>query len=48
MSTVKDAKYVMNAENISPIKLFFSYTLFYLHFFIWLLVIASFGVIAEF
>lgn len=47
MSTVKDAKYVMGGS-ISPIKLFFSYTLFYLHFFIWLLLIASFGVIAEF
>ena len=48
MSTVKDAKYVMVTETISPIKLFFSYVLFYLHFFIWLIVIASFGVIAEF
>ena len=48
MSTVKDAKYVMGEMNVSPLRLIFHNVIFYLHFFIWLLLIASFGVIAEF
>ena len=48
MATVKDAKIIMNVANDSPIKVFFSYAFFYLHFFVWLILIASFGIVAEF
>ena len=48
MATIKDAKVIMNIPNVSPIKLFFHWTLFYLHFFFWLVLIAGFGIIAEF
>ena len=48
MATVKDAKTIMNTSNLSAVKVFFHWTFFYLHFFFWLLLIASFGIIAEF
>lgn len=48
MATIKDAKTIMNVANVSPIKVFLHWAFFYLHFFIWLILIASFGIIAEF
>lgn len=48
MANIKDAKVVMNIPNISPIKTFFSWAFFYLHFFMWLILIACFGIVAEF
>lgn len=48
MANIKDAKVIMNVANDSQVKVFLSNTLFYLHFFIWLILIASFGIIAEF
>lgn len=48
MATVKDAKTVMTSKEISPIKLFFHWVLFYFHFFFWLVLIACFGIVAEF
>ncbi|MBI1859163.1 MAG: hypothetical protein HYR97_08650 [Candidatus Melainabacteria bacterium] len=48
MANIKDAKIWLNVKKESPIKLVYSFVFFYLHFFIWLLLIASFGIIAEF
>jgi len=48
MANIKDAKIWLNLPNVSQIKIFFSYTLFFLHFFVWLLLIACFGIVAEF
>lgn len=47
MATTKDAK-LDTPKQESPFKLIFNFTFFYLHFFIWLLLIACFGIIAEF
>ncbi len=47
MATIKDAKQII-AEKLPPVKILFSYVFFYLHFFIWLMIIACFGIIAEF
>ncbi|MBI2995429.1 MAG: hypothetical protein HYY52_01800 [Candidatus Melainabacteria bacterium] len=48
MATIKDAKIIMNISNVSPIKIFFHNVFFYLHLFFWLILIACFGIIAEF
>ena len=48
MATIKDAKVLMNISKTSPVAVFFHYTFFYLHFFFWLILIACFGIIAEF
>ena len=48
MATIKDAKVIMNVGSISLIKAFLHNTFFYLHFFIWLVLIACFGIVAEF
>jgi len=48
MATIKDAKVIMNVSQDSAIKVFFHWVLFYLHFFFWLILIACFGIIAEF
>ena len=48
MATVKDAKIWLGVKKESPVKLIFSWTFFWLHFFFWLMLIASFGIIAEF
>lgn len=48
MANIKDAKVIMNTSNTSLIKNFLHNTFFYLHFFIWLVLIACFGIIAEF
>lgn len=48
MATIKDAKVIMSAANTSFNKVFFHNVFFYLHFFIWLVLIACFGIIAEF
>lgn len=48
MATTKDAKIWLQVKKESPIKMIFNFTFFYLHFFIWLLLIGSFGIIAEF
>ena len=48
MANIKDAKVIMNVAKDSPIKIFFNLTFFYLHFFVWLIIIACFGIIAEF
>lgn len=47
MATTKDAKFDTPKDE-SPLKVIFSFTLFYVHMFIWLIVIACFGIIAEF
>ena len=48
MATIKDAKTIMSTKEISPISLFFSWVFFYFHFFVWLVLIACFGIVAEF
>lgn len=48
MATIKDAKVIMNAANIPEVKVFLYNTFFYLHFFFWLILIACFGIVAEF
>ncbi|MBI3590669.1 MAG: hypothetical protein HY094_04735 [Candidatus Melainabacteria bacterium] len=48
MATVKDAKTIMNTSSTSLVIRFLSNTFFYLHFFMWLVLIACFGIIAEF
>ncbi len=48
MATVKDAKLIAKDPKATPIGTFFSFTFFYLHFFIWLILIACFGIVAEF
>lgn len=48
MANIKDAKVIMNIANDSLIKVFMNNVLFYLHFFFWLILIASFGIVAEF
>lgn len=48
MATIKDAKVIMNIAKTSPINLIFHWTFFYLHFFFWLVLIACFGIVAEF
>lgn len=48
MANIKDAKVIMNIANDSLIKVFFKNTFFYLHFLFWLILIASFGIVAEF
>ena len=48
MATVKDAKTIMNVADVSFIKVFMSNVVFYLHFFFWLVLIACFGIVAEF
>ncbi len=48
MATVKDAKTVMNNSTTSPNMIFCHFALFYLHFFFWLVLIACFGIVAEF
>ena len=48
MATVKDAKVIMSTSKASLITVFFSNVFFYLHFFFWLVLIAGFGIIAEF
>ena len=48
MATIKDAKVIMNTSNASLIKVFLHNTFFYLHFFFWLVLIACFGIVAEF
>ncbi len=48
MATVKDAKLIMKDQSKTPLQVFFSFAFFYLHFFIWLMLIACFGIVAEF
>ena len=48
MATIKDAKVIMNIPDVSTVKKFLYNTFFYLHFFFWLVLIACFGIIAEF
>lgn len=48
MATVKDAKLIAKDQTKTPVDVFFSFTFFYLHFFIWLMLIACFGIVAEF
>ena len=48
MATTKDAKLVTPTEKVSTYKIIFSFAFFYLHLFFWLLMIACFGIIAEF
>jgi len=48
MATIKDAKVIMNIAKDSPIKVFMHNVVFYLHFFFWLVLIACFGIVAEF
>ncbi len=48
MATVKDAKTIMVTSKASLISIFFSFTFFYVHFFFWLVLIACFGIVAEF
>lgn len=48
MSTIKDAKIWLQVKKESPVKLIFHWAFFYFHFFIWLVLIACFGIIAEF
>ncbi|GEM_PF-2353763 len=48
MATIKDAKVIMGVKDISTVKLFLNWTVFYLHFFFWLVLIACFGIVAEF
>lgn len=47
MATTKDAK-LITPKKESPFKLIFNFVFFYLHFFLWLILIAGFGLIAEF
>lgn len=48
MATIKDAKVIMNTANTSLIKVFMHNVLFYFHFLFWLILIACFGIVAEF
>lgn len=48
MATIKDAKVIMNVADASTVKKFVYNTFFYLHFFVWLVLIACFGIVAEF
>jgi hypothetical protein len=48
MATIKDARVIMNVAQTSPNNVFFHWVFFYLHFFFWLILIACFGIIAEF
>jgi hypothetical protein len=48
MATVKDAKLIAKDTSKTQVQIFFSFTFFYLHFFFWLILIACFGIVAEF
>ena len=48
MANIKDAKVIMNVADVSTVRKFLYNTFFYLHFFFWLVLIACFGIIAEF
>ena len=48
MANIKDAKIIMNIAKTPLIKVFFNWVFFYLHFFVWLILIACFGIVAEF
>lgn len=48
MATIKDAKVIMNIADTSQVRVFMYNVFFYLHFFVWLVLIACFGIVAEF
>lgn len=48
MANIKDAKVIMNIAKTSFPKVLFNNVFFYLHFFFWLVLIACFGIVAEF
>ena len=48
MATIKDAKVIMNVASTSLVTVFVHNVFFYLHFFFWLILIACFGIVAEF
>ena len=48
MATIKDAKVIMNVAQSSTNEVFLHWVLFFLHFLFWLILIACFGIVAEF